>query len=233
MFALHIAVLCPTGHCASSVKLCPSVAPISPCPAATSVRCYDGSCRSSPLECIVWAMKLKGINSATPRVANHSTVLCNATTEALCWNGACVAFAESCPILPPCEGDKGQRCADGSCTNGTCSSEGACFSGYTRCADGSCRLSCLQADGCPIGEYMCPNTVCVTAVADWIACKAAARNATSSSVRVSSVSNKFQLQAVSNYRLPRGVADCVSGCRYAWFPLASHCIPLPHVCSKI
>lgn len=148
------------------------------CSSDAPFKCFDGSCRRTPLECVSLAIAVKTNSASSLPIASgvaHDAVACDEGEE-LCWNGACAPsaqFATFCPAIPSCPIEKPFRCPDGSCIDratdeceapGDCPTQATYPDGseskrITRCVDGTCRKACTQrAKGCGgLTPLMCPN----------------------------------------------------------------------------
>ena len=209
----RVPVTCPSGACATSIADCPPRDAVT-CSGSTPFKCFDGKCRSSPLECIRWSRLVH--NGSIPDDFNANAVdgaVCTTPGEVLCSDGSCVPQSYLCPVLPACSLTQSTRCADGSCANGTSQCTvtlSACVTG-TRCADGACRLSCLGFHGCSPGQIfpLCfAQQTAASTVGRWFA-RVSHAAATSPSICISDCSRdvKPSLQA---YTVTFGTTSTVS-----------------------
>eukprot|EP01119_Soliformovum_irregulare_P011114 TRINITY_DN2761_c0_g1_i1.p1 TRINITY_DN2761_c0_g1~~TRINITY_DN2761_c0_g1_i1.p1 ORF type:complete len:852 (+),score=174.43 TRINITY_DN2761_c0_g1_i1:342-2558(+) len=100
-------------------------------------------------------------SSGTPAPSTSGTPACPAE----CWDGQCLTDYDACQIAPSCPiltaACNFRECYNASTFSSNCNLK--CASGYQMCGDGSCislDLTCHDFDGCPYGQFQCPDGTC-------------------------------------------------------------------------
>ena len=151
--ATNLPILCgPEGYttCVASISECVTL--LGSCSSPDHVRCADGTCTASSVNCL---------NAAAPCPDGLM----------MCADGSCEQSDSTCGPVPTCPLGAPARCADGACVTdaASCATLYPCVVGMERCADGQCALEgqCASSDGCgPSLPLLCTDRHCYAAGTD-------------------------------------------------------------------